>query len=426
VASIRKRQWKTNSGEPRVGWAVDFVDSQGGRQRRQFTSRREADDFRIEIEGQLRKGTFRADAGKVTVKDAAELFLQHCKSRMERRERMTRHNYHSYEGHVFNYICPDAERHAANKKFRKRRFFNGGVGGMRLAELTARAVVDFRDRLRSFGLSVATTRKILGTLKLVLGHAISRDLIAINVASAVRVIGRRDEGPKKIFPPPKEALRRLIAAADPDFRVVLIFAAMTGVRAGELHALRWKHLDLITGEAKIETRVDAYGEEDVTKTAAGMRTVPLGADVILELKAWHQRAKRNRPDDLVFPNKRGWYENHYNMVKRRFLPLFDKLAAMHAAEPSRCPAPPARFNWHALRHFAVSCWIDAGLAPKTVQTFAGHSTLAMTMDRYGHLFRSDDHKTAMDAIAREIVPNGQPHAPSHPAALQRRLQEYAP
>ena len=51
----------------------------------------------------------------------------------------------------------------------------------------------------------------------------------------------------------------------------------------------------------------------------------------------------------------------------------------------------------------MSCWIEAGLSPKTVQTFAGHSTLAVTMDRYGHLFKSDDHRAAIDAIAREFA-----------------------
>jgi integrase len=43
------------------------------------------------------------------------------------------------------------------------------------------------------------------------------------------------------------------------------------------------------------------------------------------------------------------------------------------------------------------------LAPKTIQTFAGHSSLAVTMDRYGHLFPSDDLKAAMDAIAGELL-----------------------
>lgn len=50
----------------------------------------------------------------------------------------------------------------------------------------------------------------------------------------------------------------------------------------------------------------------------------------------------------------------------------------------------------------MSCWIEADLSPKTVQTFAGHSSLQVTMDRYGHLFKSDDHKKAMDAIASDI------------------------
>jgi integrase len=41
-----------------------------------------------------------------------------------------------------------------------------------------------------------------------------------------------------------------------------------------------------------------------------------------------------------------------------------------------------RFNWHALRPFAISTWIEGGLAPKTVQTFAGHASLQVTTDRY--------------------------------------------
>ena len=118
---------------------------------------------------------------------------------------------------------------------------------------------------------------MLGTLKLLLNYAISRDLIAVNPARSVKVIGRRDEGSKKIIPPTKEALKQLLSVADEDFRVTLLFAAMTGLRAGELHALRWRHLNLETGEARIEARVDHYGKEDVTKTAAGMRTVPVAA-----------------------------------------------------------------------------------------------------------------------------------------------------
>jgi integrase len=218
----------------------------------------------------------------------------------------------------------------------------------------------------------------------------------------VKVIGRRDEGARKIVPPSKEAMRALLAVADQDFRLKLAFASATGVRAGELHALRWHHVDFAKAEVKVETRVDAYGDEDVTKTAAGMRTIPLAQPLILMLKEWKLRTNRKKADDLVFPNKRGWYTGHDNMVKRKFLPLFDLLAKKHKEDPQQNPEAPVRFNWHALRHFAVSCWIEAGLSPKTVQTFAGHSSLQVTMDRYGHLFKSDDHKKAMDAIADDM------------------------
>ena len=90
------------------------------------------------------------------------------------------------------------------------------------------------------------------------------------------------------------------------------------------------------------------------------------------------------------------------MVKRKFLPLFDVLETKRKEDPAKYLEAPLRFNGHALRHFAVSCWIDVGLSPKTVQAFAGHSSLQVTMDRYGHLFRSDDHKRAMDTIADDM------------------------
>jgi len=402
MAVIRKRTWKNADGVEATRWFVDIRDANGHRERRQFDSRKEADAYRVATEGQMRAGTFRGDAAKFTVKDAAGLFLEYCDGRRERGERMTRRNYDVMDGHIHNYICRDPKRHEGKVRPTRLRDFDGGIGSIKLSQLTARSVGDFRDSLRGAGVSVVTTRKILSTLHQLLGYAVSRDLIGINVAQGIKVIGRRDEGARKIVPPTKEAMRALLAVADENFRVKLAFASSTGVRAGELHALRWHHLDLVKCEVKIETRVDAYGEEDVTKTAAGMRMIPLSQPLVVMLKEWKLRTKRKKAGDLVFPSRRGWYTGHDNMIKRKFLPLFGLLAKKHQKDPAQHPEAPARFNWHALRHFAVSCWIEAGLSPKTVQTFAGHSSLQVTMDRYGHLFKSDDHKKAMNAIAEDI------------------------
>jgi integrase len=286
------------------------------------------------------------------------------------------------------------------------RYFDKGIGNRKLSQLTVGTVTKFRDDLRSVRLSVATTRKILAMLQVMLGYAMSLDLIAINAAKDVEVIGRRDEGAKHIVPPSKEVMQQLLELADQDFRVKLMFAAATGVRAGEMHALRWRHVNFDKREVRIETRVDPYGNEDVPKTNAGIRTIPLGQGVISALNVRRERTEYKKADDLIFPNKLGGYFNHTDMVKRKFMPLFAKLEERWKKE--RRNEPVEIFTWHALRHFAISCWIDAGLPPKTVQTFAGHSSLQVTMDRYGHLFPSEGHGHVMDAISKTLS------APSKP------------
>ena len=388
MAKVRKRQWKTASGEARTAWAVDFVDSTGGRQRKQFGSSREAHAFRVEIEGQLANGTHRPDAAKTTVEQIAKLYLEHVEGRARRGERFSQRHLNMVDGRIFNYIAPDVTRSAKAKGGKSRATpFTEGIGAVALSRLTPPVVDDFRDRLREAGVSVPTTRKIIGTLHAILEFAIRKNYVAANAARGVRVIGRRDEGSKKIVPPSKEALQTLMDAADPDFRLKIFFAAMTGLRAGEFHALRWHHLNLDNYQAvKVETRVDAYNEEDAPKSAAGIREVPLSSSIVKQLKEWKLRSKWSKPTDLVFPNGSGSFMRHTHMITGHFYPLFDKIEV-------------TRFNWHALRHFAVSCWIEADMKPKTVQTFAGHSSLAMTMDLYGHLFKSDDHRAAMDTIA---------------------------
>jgi integrase len=194
----------------------------------------------------------------------------------------------------------------------------------------------------------------------------------------------------------------LLDAADEDLHLKLLFAASTGVRAGEQWALRWKDLDLENGKLHVRHRVDAYGIEGAPKTAAGVRTVPISGQLVARLKAWKLKSKFKQPDDLIFPNEKGNHIGHDNLIKRSFLPLFEKCKEAHKSDPINSPPSPPRFNWHALRHFAVSCWIEAGFAPKTIQTFAGHASLQVTMDRYGHLFPSEDHHKGMDQIAKGL------------------------
>lgn len=403
MASVRKRVWKTASGEEKTAWFVDYVDQHGVRGRKQFATKRFADAFRVDIESKIQNGIFRPDANKVLFGEVADDFLEHCKVRRDRKERMTEKMYRVYDGHIKNYICPDAKRHENKKRPSRLISFdpNQGLAAIKVGQLTQGGVSAFRDRLRTAGLSVITTRKVISTVQCILKFAVGKDIVAVNVAENVQVIGRRDEGAKKIVPPTKKAMKALLDNSSKDFRVRLLVASATAVRAGEFHALRWKHFDLDKGEVRIETRVDAFGNEDTTKTAAGLRTIPIGHVVVTALKEWKLRSAFTKEDDLVFPNSAGTYESHDNMVKREFEPLFSKLSERHSENPEQHPAF-ARFSWHALRHFGISTWIEAGLLPKTIQTFAGHSSLQVTMDRYGHLFKSESHRKVMDEIAKQL------------------------
>ena len=368
MASVRKRTWVSPTGENKTAWFVDYYDNRGQRQRQHFANKKAADAFRISVESQLASGIYRPDASKLTIKAACQAFTEHCEGRLRRDERMTRKMLTVYRGHINNHIL-----HVEH-----------GIAAWRLSQLTARGVGDFRDRLRDAGATVPTTRKILATLHTILEYAISQDWIVANPARAVKVIGPRNEGSKKIVPPDKADLRRIVAVANPALRLMILFAASTGARAGEQWAARWGDVDFDKAQLRINRRVDAYGEEGPPKTAAGVRTVPLSAHLVSALKAWKLKSQFSKPEDLIFTNRVGTHVGHDNLIKRQFARL------------------GPNFNWHGLRHFAVSTWIEAGLSPKTVQTFAGHASLQVTMDRYGHLFPSEDHNRAMDRIARHL------------------------
>lgn len=134
----------------------------------------------------------------------------------------------------------------------------------------------------------------------------------------------------------------------------------------------------------------------------------LGGFLANTLKAWRLECPRRnvvRDDDdnvidpgelhYVFPNGAGNVENHSNIYRRGFhatqiaagvsVPKTDDDGEPVLDEKGE-PVMEAKYGVHAFRHYAISTWIDLGYPPKRVQDIAGHATLTMTMDTYGHLF----------------------------------------
>lgn len=198
-----------------------------------------ADARRIEVEGQVSKGAYREQAAKLTVADACDRYLAHIETRLERGERVTATYLATTRAELENYVTCKPRSEADAMARNRVTPFGDGIGHFKLAHLTPGDVTDLVDRLRSAGVSVTTTRRAIASLSRALAYAVAKNLVGMNAARGTKVIGTRDEGPKKVSPPSKEAMRALFKAADLEMRIRLQFAAPSGLRASEQWALRW-------------------------------------------------------------------------------------------------------------------------------------------------------------------------------------------
>lgn len=374
MATITKRKWTTGKGEAREAWTLAYTDRAGKRHKEQFAKRKEADARRVEVEGQISKGAFRAEAAKKTVGDAIDAYSKELDKRLK-------------EGSA-------TRMYVSNTKAQLDTHVRPTMGSLKLAETTARNVTELVDTMKNASVGLPTVRRVTGALSRCLQFAVGQDMVANNAAKGVRVTAPRGAGNGKVVPPTKEEFAAILKAADdfppirskqpPALALRIRFAARTGLRASEQWALRWSHFDLENALVTVSARVDAFGQIDTTKTEAGQRKVPIGKALVADLKAWREKTRYAADDDFVFPDAMGGFTRHTNFSKRFWGPVLTSAGA--------------DVGWHALRHFAVSTWIEAGLQPKAVQTLAGHATFHITMSRYGHLFPSDDHALIMDQI----------------------------
>jgi integrase len=109
-----------------------------------------------------------------------------------------------------------------------------------------------------------------------------------------------------------------------------------------------------------------------TKTHAG-RTVRLPRFLRDELAAYLASPPRDR-DAFVFTAPKDGPLRHHNFYKRQFCPALVRAGL------------PAQIRFHDLRHTCASLLIAQGAHPKAIQAHLGHSSIQVTMDRYGHLF----------------------------------------
>ena len=177
-----------------------------------------------------------------------------------------------------------------------------------------------------------------------------------------------------------------------EYSLVVLFLAYTGVRFGEMAALRVRRIDFLRRRATIAESVTLVGGQQVWGTPKGHehRDVPIPRFLIDQLA---EHVSGRTADDLVFSGVRGGGAMRTHVFRRA---AFDRAADVIGV-PGLHP--------HELRHTAASLAIAAGADVKVVQKMLGHKSATMTLDQYGHLFddRLDDVADRLDAAADAFV-----------------------
>lgn len=401
--SIRKREWESKKGA-REAWVLDYVDQHGKRRLKTFARKKDAETYRDTIAPQVRSGTHVPDSASATVAEAGELWLTHLRAGSG----LERTSIGQYEQHVRLHIVPF-------------------LGREKLSRLTVPRVRAFADQLAAAGRSETMVRIVVRTLGSLLADAQERGLVGHNAVrertrAKRRTAADRHNGKLKVgtdIPTPEE-IRALLAAAEGKWRVLLLVAVFTGLRASELRGLRWDDVDLTGGELHVRQRADRYNEIGSPKSRAGARTIPLPPHVTQALREWKLQCPKTSDGQLglVFPDRHGGVLGMNTPANQGLIPAMLKAGVVTRVlddngvakrDSQGRPVLQAKYpGMHALRHFFASWCInrkaDGGLELpiKMVQELMGHSSIVMTSDRYGHLFPRSDDRTEL-ARAAEVL-----------------------
>jgi integrase len=215
------------------------------------------------------------------------------------------------------------------------------------------------------GLSWKTSLHLRNLVSKIFTTAVDWDYVLANPARGVKLPQRPIRQPLR-FLTVGEVTRLLEALREPE-RTLVLAAVLTGMRIGELLALRWRNVDL---ERKvIRVREAVYeGHNSTPKTQGSIRDVPMGPALEHALRQ-HGARSRTSHDSLVFPSRNGSYLRPGNLHKRYLHPACAK-------------AELRRFSWHDFRRTHATLLSDMGEPLKTAQAQLGHASLSTTAELY--------------------------------------------
>ena len=355
MGTVRKRT--TQKG---TAWFLDYINTSGKRVRQiipEAKTKHEAERvLRKRLAGVLEGREELPTSTRVTFGEYAGRWL------LRRRLRLKISTASLYGAYLEDHLLP-------------------GLGDKRLREIDSAVVEGFIAGLREKKCGPKTCNNVLQVVKTILRDAAEEGLAKIPTVKPLRVPKREI----RVLSP--EELSALLATADPEARPLLLAAATTGCRQGELLAWTWDDVDFRSSSVTIVRRVHK-GVVDEPKSSASKRTVALPKVLVDALRLLRKQQAENRlrlgdlyqDQGLVFCREDG-RPIHYAQCDRMV-----KKAAKRAGLRA--------LRFHDLRHCHASLLLALGESIRTVADRLGHASPTTTLRLYAHLLPGADRQAA--------------------------------
>jgi integrase len=370
VAIIRK-PLKTDTSGKCTRWRLLIYNPASGR-RESVTFRgalKDAQAFERELKNKIARKTFVTRSERLTVGQLGSRMLEECRARGRRTSTLL--NYES----VFRlYVVPE--------------FGVREVGTLQKKELRA-----WFTQLLAEGHSVALVNRVIRAFKTLLFYAMDElEVLDRNVLMRFKQFKRSgDSKDRKVNRGTytEEEVRALLAHARPNERALIGLLCLTGIRPGEVYALRERDVDFQTQAVRIERNWDWRGKIfTAPKTDKGRRTLALSDWLIFVLRGY-LKTRPCDPEALLFSTRTGQPVNPSN-VRRD---IWVKLVAR---------ANVRKLDMYSLRHTFASLGRASGEEAFNVARAMGHSRSQIVDDVYAHALPSGMTSVAARVTARAL------------------------
>jgi len=273
-------------------------------------------------------------------------------------------------------------------KFNLDSYIIPAIGAHRLCDVNRATIQQLLISMRSKGYAGSTLHSIRVTVAKVLQTAVDNGFLERNPAHGIKIGERESTKQRAILEPP--LVKQLLAELSEPCRVIVLTAVLTGLRIGEILALRWSRLDFVHRSIEVsETYSD--GKFGSPKTRSSRRVIPMSQTLCEALKTHRASCINSGPQDLVYSTTKGTPLSPKNLYNRALAPACDKLNL-------------PRVSWHSFRHGNATLLGEVGESVKTAQAILGHSDIETTLNTYMHAI-PDSQRRAVERVAGVLFPD---------------------